>query len=214
MGIIVALVLSIHLLFGLFVVELCLRYDEDGRETLDMVRKSSPFAYGFVMLFGAFLWPIAIPNTINRALKRRRSARKRYDEAVLRSTPAPEGAVGHAEAVRVLCGKCGVKAMTFFLSPEGTGKRCAQCGHEEPVPDLPVAYAQAEDQQEIAELSPGDFLCAIPCPRCEGPAKLCKPDERTRGWYRVTCGKGHWGDLRTDSIMVPEEYRVPWKEGA
>jgi len=209
---IAALVLSVHLLVGLLVVELCLRHDEDARETLDMVRKSSTFAYGFSMLIGAFFWPIATQNMISRALKRRRSDRKRYEEAVLGSAPAQEGRKEPLR-IRAICGKCGVQAVTFFLSPEGSGKRCANCGHVEPVSDLPAAYAEAEEQA-IPELSPGEFLCAISCPNCQGPAKLCKPDQRTRGWYRVTCGKGHWGDLRSDSILVPEEHRKTWSSEA
>lgn len=210
-------VLTIHFLVGLVVIDILLRFDRDGRETMDHVRQCNYAAYVFALSFGAILWPWAVYKTIKRALQHRNKLRRRSGGPYLQGM-RPLGtaaAMPPSEPVRVVCGRCGEKAVTFFLSPEsGSGKRCAQCGHEEAVADLPAAYAQAASQPEIAELSPGEFLCAIPCPSCKGPAKLNKPDERTAGWYRVTCVKGHWGDLRTDSILIPEEHRVPWQEGA
>lgn len=64
------------------------------------------------------------------------------------------------------------------------------------------------DKQIPTEGESRQFLCVMLCPRCGGPAKLYDGDLRSRGWLRVECEDGHWGDLGPESDLIPEAHRT------
>lgn len=144
------LIVTLHLIIGVIAVEICLRFDKDGREVLTHLNEANPIAYVLLMLLGSIFWPIAVYDTVRRVRRHRRSATQ---ESVLLGLPSAD-----------------------------------------------------ETPKE-----PRKAICPMPCPTCKGSATLYSNDERAGGWHRVECLAGHWGDLRPDSILIPEEHRVPWE---
>ncbi len=121
-----------------------------------------------------------------------------------------------AKKMRSVCEMCGRR---------GNGKQCEDCKaavarevrrdlvkmqHETQFSDddgRPVAGVAYTVPYVPVEPPPRYFVCEMPCPRCSGHAVLYAKDYRCPGLLRVECDAGHFGDLGTESVLIPETHR-------
>jgi len=50
------------------------------------------------------------------------------------------------------------------------------------------------------------------CVQCGAASRLYAFDQRSKGWLRIECPKGHWGDVGLDSALLPKEVKAKVEE--